>query len=270
MNSPLISIIVPVYQVLPYLPACLDSIISQTLTDWEMLLVDDGSIDGSANTCDEYERKDSRIRVFHQKNSGLSAARNTALNHASGSFYTFVDSDDVLSSPDYLLVLYKALLENNAQMSVCRHFTFTDGASIPVESVSENPNVTICSGRDFYKNNRFDEFHYSSAHAKLYKKELFEGIHYPVGRVYEDVATQHRISFQCERVACVDESLYAYRQRKTSIRGSILGDETATPDYVYALHDRIKYFSELKDPEMVHLAEQNLLQILNYRKENLK
>lgn len=268
MNSPLISIIVPVYQVKPYLSDCLNSIMMQTLTDWEMLLVDDGSNDGSEAVCDEYASKDSRIRVFHQENAGLSAARNTALNHARGSFYTMVDSDDLLSTNDYLQNLYDALIENDAEMSVCGHIEFDDGTKPPRIALVDKPSVYVCTGREFYSQNRTKEFYYSSADAKLYRKELFENIRYPVGHVYEDVATQHRISFNCRRIACINESLYAYRQRQSSLRGNTLGRGSATPDYVYALHDRIVFFSELGDSEMVHLAEQNLLIVLNYRKNH--
>ena len=270
MKSPLISIIIPVYQVLPYLSACLDSILAQTLTDWEMLLVDDGSYDGSETVCDEYASKDSRIRVFHQKNAGLSAARNTALDNARGLFYTMVDSDDLLATPNYLQILYDALAEYDAEMSVCDHIDFQDGTEPPLVKDIGDISVRVCTGRSFYSENRTREFYYSSAHGKLYKKELFDGLRYPIGRVYEDVAIQHRLSFNCDRIACIDRGLYAYRGRQSSIRGSKLKKESATQDYVYALHDRIVFFAELGDHEMVHLAEQNLLAILNYRKKHCR
>lgn len=270
MKAPLISIIVPVYQVFPYLSDCLNSIMMQTLTDWEMLLVDDGSNDGGEAVCDEYASKDSRIRVFHQENAGLSAARNTALDHARGDFYTMVDSDDLLASPDYLSILYDALIKNDAQISVCGHINFQDGTEPPHMKDIEDISVRVCTGRSFYSENRTKEFYYSSTHGKLYRKELFKGVRYPLGRVYEDVATQHRISFNCDRIACIDRDLYAYRGRQSSIRGSKLKKESATQDYVYALHDRIVFFTELGDHEMVHLAEQNLLSILNYRKKHCR
>lgn len=107
-NLPEISVIVPVYKVEEYLPQCIDSILAQTFTDFELLLVDDGSPDRCGEICEEYAGKDMRIRVFHQQNSGVSAARNIGLQHAKGTYIVFVDSDDWVST-DYLLHLYKSL-----------------------------------------------------------------------------------------------------------------------------------------------------------------
>ena len=109
---PVISIIVPVYNVEKYIHQCIDSILLQTFTDFEVLLVDDGASDHSGSICDEYAHRDSRIRVFHQENAGVSVARNKGLCEAIGEYVTFVDSDDWIK-PDYLNELYKCLLERN-------------------------------------------------------------------------------------------------------------------------------------------------------------
>ena len=108
MDSPIISVIVPVYNVEQYLPHCIDSILTQTFTDFEVLLIDDGSTDNSGRICDEYAKKDNRIRVFHKENGGVSSARNVGLDNAEGEFLGFVDGDDILS-PVYLMILLKAL-----------------------------------------------------------------------------------------------------------------------------------------------------------------
>ena len=112
-----VSVIVPVYNVEKYLKQCLDSIVDQTLEDLEIVLVDDGSVDSSGTICDEYAKKDARIKVIHKKNGGLSDARNVAIDIAKGEYITFVDSDDYVTD-DYVESLYKLLVENNAQMSI--------------------------------------------------------------------------------------------------------------------------------------------------------
>lgn len=115
---PEVSIIVPVYKVEPYLNKCVDSILAQTFTDFECILVDDGSPDSCGKICDEYVQKDSRVKVIHQENQGLSAARNSGLDMASGAWIVFVDSDDWIE-PDAVEVLYRAALQNDADMAVC-------------------------------------------------------------------------------------------------------------------------------------------------------
>lgn len=122
---PLISVIVPVYKVETYLPACVDSILSQTFSDFELILVDDGSPDACGAMCDGYAREDSRIRVIHQKNGGLSAARNAGLDIAKGEYVTFVDSDDVIMR-DYLRELYLAIIKNDAEVACCKFQNFED------------------------------------------------------------------------------------------------------------------------------------------------
>lgn len=121
-----ISIVVPVYNTEVYLRRCVDSILDQSFTDFELLLVDDGSTDGSSSICDEYAAKDSRVSVIHQCNAGVSAARNAGLAYAFSEsetqYLTFIDSDDFVA-PTYLYTLYQALLDNNADISVCGEYT---------------------------------------------------------------------------------------------------------------------------------------------------
>jgi len=121
----LISVIIPVYNVEPYLKKCLDSVVTQTYKEIEIILVDDGSTDGSGPICDEYAAQDKRIRVIHKRNGGLSDARNVGLDRCSGRYVTFIDSDDYVAS-DYVERLYRILVEYNADIAVCDYFEFYD------------------------------------------------------------------------------------------------------------------------------------------------
>ena len=118
MSEPLISVIVPVYNVEKYIAACVDSILAQTYTNLEILLVDDGSTDSSGALCDEYARRDVRVRVIHQENGGLSDARNTGMQSAQGTYFAFVDSDDFIAG-DYIAYLYGMIEKHHAQIAVC-------------------------------------------------------------------------------------------------------------------------------------------------------
>ena len=271
----MISIIVPVYQVAPYLRDCLDSILGQSVLDWEMLLVDDGSTDGSGEICDAYANKDSRIHVFHQENAGLSAARNTALDHAAGQYYIMVDSDDVLATPAYLQILYDALVENDADMSVCGHIWFPDGAVIP-KPIGMMEGSRICSGREFYLQNGIPEkYDYSGedgcilsagyspygAHGKLYRRELFEQIRYPVGHVFEDLAIAHRVYLYSDRIVVSGAYMYAYRRRPTGILRST-PKNILVKDKLYAYHDLLSFSMEKEDMNMAKRAGRMLRRLI--------
>ena len=279
-HDPIISIIVPVYQVKPYLRECLDSILEQSFTDWEMLLVDDGSTDGGEIVCNEYADKDSRIRVFHQNNAGLSVARNTGLDHARGKYLTMVDSDDVLATRDYLKLLYDALLNANAEMSACGHLWFSDGAKVPL-AIDPCSDYHISTGKDFYlrkafpsETNDIDEQgnivtkRYSpiGAHGKLYKKELFANVRYPVGHILEDLAVAHRIYLQCSKVAILDAYIYAYRRRPTGLYRS--SDKAIIQqEELFAYSDLLAFSQEITDEQMIDYAGRMLRTLLRNKKK---
>ena len=270
-HTPTISIIVPVYQVEPYLRDCLDSILCQSFEDWEMLLVDDGSMDGGERICDEYACRDSRVRVFHQENAGLSAARNTGLDHAKGRYYTMIDPDDVLATPDYLQILYDALTENDADMSVCGHIGFPDGAKVP-EATGIGSEVKVCTGKDFYLSRAqpraeyyYDEegnyidlwFSPPGAHGKLYKREMFDHIRYPEGHILEDLAIAHRLYLACERLAFLEAFIYAYRIRPSGIYNKA-SEKKKAQEEIFAYRDLLSYSKEIGDAEMIDYARMML------------
>ena len=215
---PLISVIVPVYKVEAYLPACVDSILAQTFSDFELILVDDGSPDACGAICDSYAHMDSRIRVVHQKNGGLSAARNAGLDAAIGKYVTFVDSDDVIMQ-DYLRELYLAITKNDAEVACCKFQNFEgdkpDAES--TESISEI-HIKVMTGHEAVLSiyNATGEVNVN-AYGKLFMVTLFCGKRFPVGKLHEDQALIPIVLCEAEAVAAADVRGYFYRQRPGSI-----------------------------------------------------
>lgn len=210
----MITIIVPVYKVEAYLHRCVDSILNQTYTDFELLLVDDGSPDSCGEICDEYANKDSRISVIHQKNGGLSAARNTGIDwfyeQNRSDYITFVDSDDWLH-PDYLKILLNGVSENNVKISVCNYKRVT--AEIPNKNY-DNIEYELTSPEDFLVNHSWQ---YNYAWGKLYHKSVFQDIRYPVGKIFEDTFTTYKALHKCEKIAYTDLQLYYYLRNEQGI-----------------------------------------------------
>lgn len=241
---PKISIVVPVYNVEKYLKHCLDSLLGQTFTDYELILVDDGSTDSSGDICEEYKKQDGRIRVFHKTNGGLSDARNTGIDwviaNSNSEWITFVDSDDYVH-PQYLHFLYEAAVENECNISCCYYLPVKDYKSLNSDRIELKSFVTtaeelFCFGYDNpYKDIR------NCAWAKLYKTRLFESIRYPFGRLFEDAYTTHLLLFPEKRIAIVDGCLYYYFFNPNSITNTSL-----TPKKIEDRYDskicRLDYF----------------------------
>lgn len=214
---PLISVIVPVYKVEPYLSRCVDSILSQTFTDFELILVDDGSPDNCGKICDEYAEKDKRIFVIHQKNSGLSAARNTGIDwfyeQGRSDYITFVDSDDWLH-PEYLKVLMNGITDNDVKISVCNQKQVF--SKVPHKNY-DNFEYELISPEDLLLNHFWQ---YNYACIKLYHKSVFTDVRYPVGKIFEDTFTTYKVLHKCEKIACTDLQLYYYFRHEQSITRS--------------------------------------------------
>lgn len=206
---PTISVIVPVYKVEPYLHRCVDSILAQTFTDFELILVDDGSPDNCPAICDEYAKKDSRVHVIHQKNGGLSAARNAGIDWAfansDSKWLSFVDSDDWVSD-FYLEVLYDAAKSSQCRVSMCG-LQKTDGNHFSRMNRNEIEKYQILEPEKFYVSYGING---TVACAKLYRKACFQKVRYPVGRLYEDAFVTYRILFELTGVAYVNTALYYY------------------------------------------------------------
>ncbi len=211
--EPLISVILPIYNVKSYLPKCMNSIFSQTYKNLEIIMVDDGSTDGCDKLCEEYIEKDNRVRVFHKKNGGLSDARNYGIERANGEYITCIDSDDYVDN-DYVEYLYGLILNYKTKMSICQHRVVFDNGKIDEKGSHGDESLTnkCCIERMLY-HDVID----TSAWAKLYHKSLFETVRYPVGKLFEDIATTYRLMLQCETIAVGYESKYYYIMRSNSI-----------------------------------------------------
>lgn len=216
----LVSVIVPIYKVEKYIHRCIDSIINQTYSNLEIILVDDGSPDSCGAICDEYARTDNRIVVVHKSNGGLSDARNAGLDIMHGDFVTFIDSDDYISL-DYVERLYKVLKDNNADISVCAEeyvLELPNGK----EKVIKRPfrdyeGTKVLTAEEALSCTLRQDLFEASAWGKLYLARLFSDIRYPVGFAYEDQGTTYKTFLKSERVAFLGEHLYCYLQRNGSI-----------------------------------------------------
>lgn len=236
---PLISVVVPVYKVEPYLRRCVDSILAQTFTDFELILVDDGSPDNCGAICDEYAQKDLRVHVIHQENGGLSAARNAGIDwmfaNSDSRWLTFVDSDDWVH-PQMLELLYRAALEHDVKVSICGYqetsedirWTNADTAQVRLWSVERyyvehNINATVAWG-------------------KLYHRECFADIRYPVGKIHEDEYVTYRILFAYEQVAVIESLMYAYFMNPEGITKSRWTPKRL--DGIAAFEEQISFLDE--------------------------
>ena len=242
---PEISVIVPVYKVEKFLGTCIESILRQSFADFELILVDDGSPDNCGQICDEYAAKDSRIRVIHQKNQGLSCARNTGIDAAKGRYICFVDSDDYVA-PDYCKVLYQLLSESDADFSVCGVCRFPDGEDpIPVKG---GETLRVSSGEFLEMQlERKSEF---GVWNKMYRREIFEKIRFAPGRLNEDVIFSADLLKTCPRGAVVTgEELLFYRQREGSIVSSqsVKGSSDRVYAGAYLLEAVLEYCPALTD-----------------------
>jgi glycosyltransferase involved in cell wall biosynthesis len=209
---PKISVIVPVYKVEKYLDRCIDSILSQTFTDFELILVDDGSPDKCGEICEEYAKKDSRIHVIHQKNGGLSAARNTGIDWAnansSSKWITFIDSDDIVTK-NYLESMWKEALESNSQIVCCN---CVEKAEIP-HDFNDSKSIefkTINIDEDTLKSLYYGTYVYWIACGKLVKKSIPTKYSFPIGRTFEDNPVICKWLVDAKQISYTDSKLYFY------------------------------------------------------------
>lgn len=233
-----ISVIVPIYKVERFLDKCVDSIVKQTYTNLEIILVDDGSPDSCPALCDDWTQRDKRIRVIHKENGGLSDARNIGLDCAVGKFVTFVDSDDYIPA-DCIEKLHKALVENNADISAGNYLKVNDHGVQLKKEKWECIDYSILSGSEvLYR--RFDLHSPTSvlvmACAKLYKRDIFRNFRFAKGRLNEDEFAFFPIYSQVEKVVCIEDIVYFYLQREDSIMGQKISEKR--------IKDNIDYWEE--------------------------
>ncbi|MDB7988600.1 glycosyltransferase [Faecalicoccus pleomorphus] len=210
-----LSIIVPVYQVEAHIDECITSILDQTFRDFELILVDDGSLDRCPAICDVYAQKYSRIRVIHQKNQGLSAARNTGLQAARGDYIGFVDSDDFIEAS-----MYEKLLDNlereKADISVCGRYKVWGDKKIQEQKSNVYKVMDSAQALALMNTNVLGYFDVA-AWDKIYKRSCFKGIEFPEGKLCEDWFVMYKLFFNAHRIVYDSIPLYNYRQRTGSI-----------------------------------------------------
>lgn len=238
---PSISVIVPIYRVEDYLTRCLDSILSQTFSDFELILVDDGSPDHCGVICDKYSEKDSRIKVIHKENGGLSDARNKGIDIAEGDYISFVDSDDWIH-PQYLELLLKANKDNQTAISIC-DFRKTD--RFEKSEFIGSTDIEIKEIRSFFKEKNVQAI---TAWGALYRKELFFGIRYPIGRIHEDEFTTYKLLFQTDYISYVNEKLYFYFDTPGSIMNRPWSIKRT--DALDALTERYHFFANRNEKDL--------------------
>lgn len=209
----MISVIIPVYNVKEYLEKCVCSVIIQTYRELEIILVDDGSTDGSGYLCDELQKKDQRIKVIHKENGGLSDARNVGFKFANGEYVFFLDSDDWICE-DALEILYCLLKEENADIAVGNYYYQYDIHKTSAAKLEKNMVFSKDEAmKALLKNDIIKNF----AWGKLYKKELLNDYPFPVGKLFEDSYWTHLIFHQADKVVLSKKEIVFYYQRKNSI-----------------------------------------------------
>lgn len=265
MDTPLISVIVPIYNVEKVLCRCLDSIISQTYTNLEIILVDDGSPDGCGAICDDYAKKDKRITVIHQKNGGLSAARNAGIDKSTGDYLAFIDSDDYVSA-DYIEFMYSLLTENGADISACGAMEVYQSGKSAVQWTDDS--LALFDNREGLLRMCYNEGFFVTAWDKLYKRELFDGIRYNVGKQFEDTGTTYKLVDRANKIAAKCEPKYYYVLNANSITNNKFSAKKL--DYVEMADEMAEYIIN-KYPELekaarrkqMHACFSTLTQLVN-------
>jgi len=247
MNE-LISVIIPVYNVKKYLNRCIESVLKQTYDNLQIVLIDDGSSDGSEKICDEWKEKDNRIAVIHQKNRGLSGARNTGISVAKGRYITFVDSDDWIDKR-MIEVLYNNLTKYNADMSICEF----------KKSYGENDKLLNNSGEVIVYNQKealeaIYKYRKTETHVphKLYKTEIFSDVKFYEGIKYEDLEIFIKLLLQSKKVVYMPDQYYYYFSREDSIVNSKF--DKSQLDIMFAAERNIKDI-ENTYPELLRYVE---------------
>lgn len=257
----LISVIIPVYNVEDYLNRCIKSVLSQTYSNIEIILVDDGSKDRSGEVCDELAKKYKQIHVIHQQNKGLSEARNEGLNQALGEYIVFIDSDDFIHQ-DMLKILYENIIKTDPDISICSFRKVNENELDQISlSLQCNGQIFVYEGKEKLKRIYINNQETIVAWNKLYKCSLFESIKYPSNKLHEDEFVIHRLFYAASKVVYTDIELYYYLQRTGSIMNQKEDDINlkSYEDGWMAYKDRENFFKNMGENELLELTETSML-----------
>lgn len=272
-----ISVIVPVFNVEKYLCKCIDSIINQTYSNLEIILVDDGSTDNCGVICDDYSLKDDRIKTIHKSNGGLSDARNAGLDAAAGDYVSFIDSDDYIHKRFYE-ILINLIVKYNGDIAQCEYLNIyeEDADKFIDDKFYIDEKITVLDNNNEALNNLFNENYINTVVVwnKLYKKDLFKDIRYPKGKVHEDEYTTYKVLFNTKKMILTCRQMYYYLQRSTSIMGK--GFNIKCIDKLDAYYEQILFYNnkklfELEDKaksRLEGLIEESMINVLKSNLDN--
>ena len=233
----MVSIIIPVYNVQDYLARCVDSVLTQTYTDLEIILVDDGSIDISGDICDEYALHDARVRVIHKENGGLSDARNAGLDVVRGNYVAFIDADDYVH-PSFLELLLKTINETGAQIAVSTWQELKDGDK-PRKVKTKRPRCTILTQEEAISSVFYQKKLNHSACSRIFETHLFNNLRFPEGMLYEDLAIIYPLLCKVEKVALINTPMYYYMHRQGSIITTMSLRRTHVLDHIERIEEQV-------------------------------
>ena len=255
-----ISIIVPIYNVEEQLEICINSILNQTFSNFELILVNDGSPDNCGKICDEYQKKDNRIKVIHKENGGLSAARNSGIEIATGKYIAFVDSDDIIH-PRMYEILFECINKSNSDIVQCKFKKFKSLDEVKDDLDNYNGYFKKYDNKtaimDMIDNNDINVNSWN----KLYKSELFETLRFPKGKIHEDEFLTYKLLYNSRKITYVDEELYYYYQNDNGImNGSSILKRL---DRIEALEERSRFFLENEERNLYDKSNSALFFALN-------
>lgn len=251
----LVSVVVPIYNVEVYLDKCIDSIQNQTYSNLEIILVDDGSPDECGKICDGYAKQDGRIKVIHKQNGGLSDARNYGMKKATGKYITFIDSDDFIHAR-YIEILLELAHDKQADI-VAGDFALVHNSDMYQDKIIDKNDISqaqILSDEHLYDDDFIEKttMRLTVAWGKLYKRELWDGIQYPVGKIHEDTFTTWKLMEKAQKVVYIKEPLYYWRENPNSItRGEFSLAHLVGLD---AYQEQLEYYIEKEKQRYVEIV----------------
>ena len=260
--SNIISIIVPIYKVEKYLDRCINSILNQTFKDFELILVDDGSPDRCGDICEEYAKKDKRIKVIHKENGGLSDARNAGLDIATGKFIGFIDSDDFIHK-DMYMILYDAIIKSKSDISQCKFKYFSKEDELNKNIINDGK-YEIYNNIDAIEEIIDNKNLNTNVWNKLYKRELFNDIRFPKGKIHEDEFVTYKVFYRAKTVSYVNKELYYYFSNDTGIMKNL--NINSKFDWIEAIEERNEFLLSIKEKSLFNKSNSYLFfNLINIR-----
>ncbi|WP_370774267.1 glycosyltransferase family 2 protein [Clostridium sp.] len=264
--SKIISIIVPIYKVEKYLDRCINSILNQTFKDFELILVDDGSPDRCGDICEEYAKKDKRIKVIHKENGGLSDARNAGLDIATGKFIGFIDSDDFIHK-DMYMILYDAIIKSKSDISQCKFKYFSKEDELNKNIINDGK-YEIYNNIDAIEEIIDNKNLNTNVWNKLYKRELFNDIRFPKGKIHEDEFVTYKVFYRAKTVSYVNKELYYYFSNDTGIMKNL--NINSKFDWIEAIEERNEFLLSIKEKSLFNKSNSYLFFNLIKLRYNIK